>query len=106
MSERRDLSSDAAMSADVNLSSDDMRVACVLGRFEQERLANKSSDPVLSWIAGETSGGQFLEAASLDVSARKRVKYDPLKLGAEPERHACCGDFQPTQDGGKSKPDA
>ena len=85
------------MSADVNLSSDDMRVACVLGRFDLERLANKSSDPVLSWIAGETSGGQFLEAAGLDISARKRVKYDLLKLGAEPERHARCGDFQPTQ---------
>ena len=34
------------MSTDVNLSSDDMAVECVLEPFERERVANKLSDPV------------------------------------------------------------
>ena len=34
------------MSADVNLSSDDMPVECLLEQFELDRVANKSSDPV------------------------------------------------------------
>ena len=51
----------------MNLSSDDMRVDCVLERFEQERVANKLSDPLFGWIAGETSDEQFLvQVAGLD----------------------------------------
>ena len=38
--------------ADANLSSDDMRVECLLERFRRERVANKSNDPVLNPIAG------------------------------------------------------
>ena len=68
------------MSSDVNLSSGYMRVECVLERFEQERVANKSSDPVLSRIAGETSDEQFLDMAGLDKPTRSRVVYDRLKL--------------------------
>ena len=48
LSEHCDLPSDVPMSADANLSRGDMSVECVLERFEQERVANKSSDPVLS----------------------------------------------------------
>ena len=44
--------SGAPMSAGLNLSSDDMRVECLLCRFEQERVANKSNDPLSSRIAG------------------------------------------------------
>ena len=39
------------MSSDVNLSDDDMRVECLLDRFERERVANKSNDLLLSRIA-------------------------------------------------------
>ena len=52
LSDPGDLPSIAPMSADVNVSSDSMRVECVLERFEQERVANKSVDPVLNQIAG------------------------------------------------------
>ena len=62
------LPSSAPMSADVNLSSDDMRVECLLDRFERERVA---------WVPDE----QFLEVAGLDGPARCRVAYDLLKLG-------------------------
>ena len=37
LSEPGDLPSNAPISADANLSSDDMRVECVLERLEQER---------------------------------------------------------------------
>ena len=68
------------MSADVNLSSDDMRVECRLDRFERVRVANKSNDPLLSRIAGWVPEKQFLEVAGLDGPARCRVAYDLLKL--------------------------
>ena len=51
LSEPCDLPSNAPMSSDVNLSNDDMKVECVLDRFGQKRVANKSSDPVSSRIA-------------------------------------------------------
>ena len=68
------------MSADANLPSDDMSVECVLEHFERKRVAIKLSDLVVSKIAGESSGGQFLEVAGLQ-SARGRVTYELLKLG-------------------------
>ena len=68
------------MSADTNLSSDHMRVECVLERCEQERVANTSTDPVLSPIAGETCDEQFSEVAGLDRPARRRLACDLLKL--------------------------
>ena len=98
LSKPRDLPSNAPMSADVNLSSGDVRVECVLERYKLERVANTSSDPVLSRIAGEVSDEQFLEVAGLDGPARNRVAHDLLKLGTEFERHSRCGDRQPTQD--------
>ena len=81
LSEPGSLPSSAPMSADVNLSSDDMRVECLLDRFERERVANKSNDPLLSRIAGWVPDEQFLEVAGLDGPARCRVAYDLLKLG-------------------------
>ena len=81
LAEQGSLPSGAPMSADVNLSSDDMRVDCLLERFERERVANKSNDPVLSRSAGWVSDEQFLEVAGLDGLARRRVAYDLLKLG-------------------------
>ena len=54
------------MSADANLSSDDMRVECLLDLFERERVENKSNDPLLSRIAGWVPNEQFLEVAGLD----------------------------------------
>ena len=82
------LPSGAPMSANANLSSDDMQVEFLLERFERERVANKSSDPVLSRIAGWVSAEQFLEVAGLDGPARSRTDYDVLKLGtvATPSR--------------------
>ena len=68
------------MSADVNLSNDDMRVERLLERFDRERVADKSNDPVLNRIAGWVSDEQFLEVAGLDRPARSRVAYDLLKL--------------------------
>ena len=68
------------MSADANLSSDDMRVECLLDRFERERVANKTNDPLLSRTAGRVPDKQFLEVAGLDGPARCRVAYDLLKL--------------------------
>ena len=62
------------MSADLNWSSDDMRVECVLER-------RQSSEHVLSRIAGGVSDEQFLKFAGLDEPARNRVAYDLLKLG-------------------------
>ena len=64
------------MSADVNLSSDDMQVECLPEVFERERVARTSNDLVLSRIADE----QFLEVAGLDGPARSRVACDLLKL--------------------------
>ena len=54
----------------MNLSSDDVRFECLLERFERERVANKSSDPMLSGIAGEMLDEQFLEVVGLDGPAR------------------------------------
>ena len=51
LSELGNLPSVHRPSADANLSSDDMRVECLLERFERERVANKSNDPVLNRIA-------------------------------------------------------
>ena len=45
LSEPGSLPSGPAMSADANLSSDDMRVECLLERFERERVANTSNEP-------------------------------------------------------------
>ena len=89
------------MSADANLSSEDMRV---LDRFEQERVANKSSDPVLSRIAGVTSDEQFLEVVGLDTSAVERVTLRAVDVGTELQRQSRRGDLQPAPDGGHSKP--
>ena len=65
LSDPGDLLRNAPMSADVNLSSDDMRVVCLLERSERERVAIKSNDPVLSRIAGELCDQQFLEVADV-----------------------------------------
>ena len=73
------------MSADANLSSDDMRVECLLDRFEGE-LTNKSNDPLLKRIAGWVPDEQLLDVAGLHGPARCRAGYDLLKMGAEPER--------------------
>ena len=54
-------------------SSGDMRVECLLERFQRERVANKLSAPALSRIAGGVSDRQFLEVAGLDGPARSRV---------------------------------
>ena len=81
LSDPGDLLSDAPMSADVNRSSGDMRVECMLERIERERVENKSSDTLLSRILGDVSDEQFLEAAGLDEPARSREAYDLLKLG-------------------------
>ena len=48
LSEQGSLPSGAPMSADASLSSDDMRVECLLERFQLEPFANKSNDPVES----------------------------------------------------------
>ena len=61
-------------------SDDDMRVECSLERFERERVAHKSSDLLLSRIAGGVSDEQFLEVAVLDGTARSRIAYDLWKL--------------------------
>ena len=50
VSESGSLLSGAPMNADVDLSTDDMRVECLLDRFERERIAGKSNDPWLSRI--------------------------------------------------------
>ena len=76
LSEPSILPSGAPMSADVNLSSDDMQVECLPEVFERERVARTSNDLVLSRIADE----QFLEVAGLDGPARSRGAYDLLKL--------------------------
>ena len=55
LSELGNLPSGAPMSADVNLSSDDMRVECLLERFERERVADKLNHPVSSRFAGWVS---------------------------------------------------
>ena len=68
------------MSPDTNLSSDHMKVECVLERCEKERVANTSTDPVLIPIAGETCDEQFSEVAGLDRPARRRLACDLLKL--------------------------
>ena len=58
-----------------------LRVECLLERFERERVANKSNDPVLSRIAGCVTDEQFLEVAGLDGRARRRAAHDLLELG-------------------------
>ena len=68
------------MSSDVNLSRDDMRVEWLLERFERERVANPSNDP-LNRIARLVSVEQFLEVVGLDGPARSRAANDLLKLG-------------------------
>ena len=80
LSEPDSLPSNAPMSADANLSSDDMRVECLLDRFERERVPSKSNDPLLSRIAGWVPDEQFLEVAGLDGLAWCRVAYDLLEL--------------------------
>ena len=75
-----DLPSGALMSSDVHLSSADLRVECLLKRFERERDTNKSSVRVLNRIAGGVSDEQVLEVAGLDGPARSRIVYDMLKL--------------------------
>ena len=81
LSEPGSLPSGAPMNADENVSSDDMRVECLLDRFERERVASKSNDPLLSRIAGWVPDEQFLEVAGLDGPTRRRVACDLLKLG-------------------------
>ena len=76
LSDPGDLPRNVPMSSDVNLSSGDMRVACLLERFERERVADKSWDPV----SGGVSDEQFLDVAGLDGPARSRVICELLKL--------------------------
>ena len=80
LSESGSLASGAPMIADVDLSSDDMRVECLLDRFERGRVANKSNYPLFSLIAGWVPDEQFLEVAGLDGPARRRVAWNFLKL--------------------------
>ena len=47
LSESGSLPSGAPMSADLDLSNDDMKVRCLLDRFERERIASKSHDPLV-----------------------------------------------------------
>ena len=68
------------MSADANLSRADMRVECLLERFEREGVANKSNDHVLNRFAGWVSDEQYLEVAGLDRPVRSRVVNDLSKL--------------------------
>ena len=68
----------------VNLLSGDMRVERLLEDFEWERVGNKSSDPVLSRIAGEVSDEQFQRggwARQTGKRERERTACDLLKLG-------------------------
>ena len=67
----------------MKLSSDDLRVECWLGRYGHERVAKTLSDPVLSRIAEEVSDEQFLEAASIDGSARNRTSLRLVVVGVE-----------------------
>ena len=70
----------APMRADVNLSSDDMRVECLLELFERERVSNTSNNPMLNRITGEVSDEQFSGGRwSVDRPARSRVAHDLLK---------------------------
>ena len=71
------LPSGAPMSADADLSTDDLRVECLLDRFERQRIASKSNDP---WLSRSTTE-QFLEGVGLDEPERDRVPCDLLKLG-------------------------
>ena len=80
LSDPGDLPSGAPKSSDVHLSSADMRVECLLKRFERERDTNKSSVRVLNRIARGVSDEQVLEVAGLDGPARSRIVYDLLKL--------------------------
>ena len=100
LSEPSSLPGGAPMSADVNLSSDDMRVECLLDRFERERVASKSNDPLLSRIAGWVPDEQFLEVA---VTGTVPCSLRFIEAGAESERCSHCRDPQPTQDGGHAK---
>ena len=47
LSESGSLPSGAPVSADLDLSNDDMKVGCLLDRFERERIAGKSHDPLV-----------------------------------------------------------
>ena len=87
--------SNAPMSAVVNLSSDDMRVERVLERFDQERVANKLSVPVLSRTAGKMSDEKFLVA---------RPDQRPVEVGAELERRSRRGNIQSTHDDDHREP--
>ena len=68
------------MSADANLSSCDLRVECLLERFERERVANKSSDLVLSRIAGEVFDEQFLEVAGLHDFSKMGPSFNDIHV--------------------------
>ena len=76
MSETCALPGGALVSANANLSNDDMSVDCAVA-ISTERLANKLSCPVLSKIPGETSDEQLVEVAGLDQSA------SPVEGGAD-----------------------
>ena len=91
------------MSADVNLSSDDMRVECLLERFERERVANKSNDFVLNRIAGWALGRTVSGGCSSRWTDKKPRSPRFVEAGAESERHSHCGDLQSTQDSGHAQ---
>ena len=61
--------------------------------LNREGVANKSRDPVLSWIAGQVSDEQFLESGWASKSK------DILRF----ERHSRCGGVQPTKDSGHAR---
>ena len=100
LSELGSLPSGAPLSADANLSSDDMRVECLLERLERERGANKSNDSVLSRIAGWVSDEKFLGSRRTSTAPRG-LRF--VEAGAESEQRSHCGDLQPTQDSGHAK---
>ena len=64
-----------------------MRFLFLLERFERDRVANKSSDPVLCRIAGEMFDEQFLEVVGLDGPARCQLACVRLvEVGMEFDR--------------------
>ena len=83
LSESGSLLSGAPMSADADLSTDDLRVECLMGGLERDLISSKSNDPWLSRITGLVPTGQFQEVVGLDGPAQDRVPCDLLKLGAE-----------------------
>ena len=58
----------------------------MLQRFERERVANTSNDPVLNRIAGEVCDEQFLEVTGLDKTGKKPCSLRFVEAGAESER--------------------